>query len=272
MRESDLRLLLAAQTDRPIAHLPHGTVDAGADVARDALVAIPAESFVIADAVTEHHLLTLGQLAGKQSLVTGGSGIAMGLPAAYRVEGLLSSDIHDAPLPTARGKVAVLAGSCSQATLRQVARFEETHPVLRVGADAIVADVNRQVEHACDWITSQPTTGLVTTSVEPGELPALQQRHGLELVSERVERFFGELASLLVTTGDVGRLIVAGGETSGAVVKRLNIARLRIGPEIAPGVPWTNATVHEPDDLALALKSGNFGGDDFFREALEMLP
>lgn len=266
MTDPDLRRWLALQTDQPIGHLPAATVWKGADAARAHLDAEAAagRSFVIADALRDQDLLTLGQVAADLPLVTGGSGIALGLPQNFRAKGLL--DPQPAPWRAERGPAAALSGSCSHATRGQVAQhLADGAPALEIDPEAVIAGRATAAE-AAGWALRQSGLPLIYSSADPAAVKAVQQRHGAETVAGRLEAFFAECARLLVA-GGIRRLITAGGETSGAVVEGLNLGHLEIGPEIDPGVPAMRAG----DRLVLALKSGNFGGRDFFAKAAAQL-
>ena len=173
-------------------------------------------------------------------------------------------------MPDMPGRAAVLAGSCSQATRGQVARASASWPHRKIDADRI-ANGQAVVRDTLEWAASQPadTPILIYSSADPDEVAAIQARHGRDRAGAMLEEAMGEIAKGLVAAG-TRRLVVAGGETAGAVVSALRVTALRIGPEIDPGIPWTEA-LGEPR-LALALKSGNFGGEDFFAHALGMLP
>ena len=222
---------------------------------------------VVVDAVANTDLGIIGEAVGDDALVTGGSGVALGLPAAYRRRGLLAHKANADTLPQVTGSSAVLAGSCSAATLGQIAAFPGPH--LTLDTDAICRGVpiaDQALAWAKDRLGLSPL--LISASDKPEAVKALQDKYGIEASSQAIERTMAALAKGLVALG-VGRLVVAGGETSGAVVGALGVTALRIGPEIDPGVPWT-ASVGEPP-LLLALKSGNFGAPDFFTKAFQRL-
>ena len=200
-------------------------------------------------------------------LVTGGSGVALGLPAAYRRRGLLQHKSGADSLPKIGGAAAVLAGSCSAATLGQIANFKGPH--LALDTDAICRGEpvgNKALAWAKDKLGNGPI--LLSASDKPEAVKALQQKYGVEKSSHAIEKTMASLARGLVDAG-VGRMVVAGGETSGAVVSALDITALRIGPEIDPGVPWTASIAKKP--MLLALKSGNFGAADFFTKAFHQI-
>jgi uncharacterized protein YgbK (DUF1537 family) len=172
-------------------------------------------------------------------------------------------------LPRIEGAAAVIAGSCSAATLAQVAEMQRSRPAFAIDALAL-ADGRDLVGEALAWARARLAEGpvLIYASAPPAEVARIQAALGRERAGELIERALAAIATGLVGAG-VRRLVIAGGETSGAVVQELGVQALRIGPQIDPGVPWT-ASLGEPP-LALALKSGNFGAPNFFLKALEML-
>ena len=271
MRDSSLPRLLQAQSTRRSGVIPFATVATGTEATRTAIEGLRADgiSYGVADATTDADLLTLGAAAADHRLVTGGSGIALGLPANFRSDGLLGVPVK-ATLPGAAGPALVIAGSCSEATRGQVDHVRESWPWLKLDVDLLAAG-QPVVDEAVAWALEQDrdTPLLVYASADPDEVARTQAAHGRERAGVLVEKALGGIARQLVDAG-WRRLIVAGGETSGAVVSALGVRGLRIGPEIDPGVPWTE-TLEKPH-LALALKSGNFGAEDFFSKALEMLP
>jgi uncharacterized protein YgbK (DUF1537 family) len=223
----------------------------------------------IVDALSNRDLEAIGAACADLPLVTGGSGIALGLPENFRRRGLLPQHVVADALPATGGARAVIAGSCSQATQRQVAAMREQAPAFHVdpvalagGADLVAAALAWAAAH----VGRQPL--LIYATAAPDTVKSVQAQLGVERAGSLVEEALAAIARGLVALG-VGQLIVAGGETSGAVVRALGVSGLRIGPEIDPGVPWTTAlqAVREGAPLALALKSGNFGSDDFFLKA-----
>ncbi len=271
MRDSNLVTLMAAQSKQRVGLIPHASVAQGVVAVTAAVEALRADgvSYGVADALTDNDLETIGTVAAEHRLVTGGSGIALGLPGNLRLQGLLEKPASPAP-PTATGRQAVLAGSCSAATRAQIAYAQAHWPHRKLDAARIAAG-GPEVEEIVEWARAQPEDGrvLIYSSADPEEVTANQARFGRERAAAMLEDSLGRIASTLVDSG-FARLIIAGGETSGAVVSALGVRALRICAEIDPGVPWTE-TVDEPR-LALALKSGNFGGEDFFAKALDMLP
>jgi len=268
MTDSNLVRVLARQTRHKVGLVALKQVQAGSATLRAALDKLASEGVrhVVVDAVADTDLGIIGEAVGDDLLVTGGSGVALGLPAAYRRRGLLAHKSGADALPKVNGAAAVLAGSCSAATLGQIANFKGAH--LALDTDAICRG-EPVGDTALAWAKDKLGNGpvLLSASDKPEAVKALQQKYGVEKSSHAIEKTMASLARGLVDAG-VGRLVVAGGETSGAVVGALDVTALRIGPEIDPGVPWT-ASVGKP--LLLALKSGNFGAPDFFTKAFAKL-
>jgi uncharacterized protein YgbK (DUF1537 family) len=268
MRDPNLLRVLGAQTDGMVGLVPSGVVEQGPAAIHLAMTELKegGRRYAIVDATVDKHLVAIGEAAAGHPLITGGSGVALGLPANFRAAGLLTQRADAATLPEVSGHAAVLAGSCSRATLGQIGFAREHMPALELDplktpdAAALAAQA---LAWASDKLGDEPI--LIAASSTPERVAALQEHIGREAAGSLVETALAEVASALVRQG-VRRLVVAGGETSGAVVSRLGVRQLRIGPEIDPGVPWTYA---EGAGLRLALKSGNFGGRDFFLRAFE---
>jgi uncharacterized protein YgbK (DUF1537 family) len=227
----------------------------------------------IVDAVSNDDLMAIGAACADLPLVTAGSGIALGLPQNFRKAGLLAeSQVADA-LPASGGLRAVIAGSCSLATQGQVAAMRAEHPAYAIEPLELARGID-VVGAALEWaqgrIEKEPVL-FYATAASPA-VKAVQARLGTEQAGRLVEDALAAIAQGLVAMG-VGQLIIAGGETSGAVVRALGVRGLRIGPEIDPGVPWTTALTKNASarPLALALKSGNFGSPDFFLKAWSKL-
>ncbi len=271
MRDSNLRRILARQTPHKVGLVNLATVRQGVEAVRADMTRLRREGrrHAVLDAVGDEDLLTLGEALSDCVLVTGGSGLALGLPENFRRAGLLPTAQRADRLPSVPGASAVVSGSCSTATLAQVAYMRRSHPVFDVDPLALAAGepvVARALDWAAALIGDRPL--LVSSSAEPDRVGAAQDRLGRDRAGSLVETALAEIARGLVRCG-VRRLVVAGGETSGAVVQTLGVTELRIGPQIEPGVPWT-ASLSEPR-LALALKSGNFGAEDFFIRAFACL-
>jgi uncharacterized protein YgbK (DUF1537 family) len=265
MTDANLVRVLGRQTDGAVGLVPFNTVEQGAAATRQAMMRLAEQGrrYAIVDAVTDQHLLAIGEAAAQHALITGGSGVAMGLPENFRRAGLLPARGNAASLPPMQGMAAVVAGSCSRATLGQIGLARDHVPVLEL--DALATALTAQ---ALEWVTGKLAADrpvVIAASAPPEKVAALQAKLGRDAAGALIETAMAAIAEGLVAQG-VGRLVVAGGETSGAVVQRLGVTALRIGPEIDPGVPWTFA---EPRGLHLALKSGNFGARDFFLKAFD---
>jgi len=269
MTDPNLVRVLSRQTEGGVGLVPFGVVEQGAGAIRreTTRLADAGRRWAIVDAVTDAHLMAIGEAIAPHALVTGGSGVAMGLPGNFRRAGLLPARSDAASLPPMRGAAAVLAGSCSRATLGQIGLARDHVPVLELDALA-TPDAAAMAAQALAWADGRLEAArpvVIAASATPEKVAALQARMGREAAGALIETAVATIAEGLVARG-VGRLVVAGGETSGAVVQRLGVASLRIGPEIDPGVPWTFA---EPRGIHLALKSGNFGARDFFLKAFD---
>ncbi|MBI5110874.1 MAG: four-carbon acid sugar kinase family protein [Rhodovulum sp.] len=269
MRDANLVRVLQRQTRLRVGLVPYEIVAAGAEAIRAAFARARAagERIVVVDAVSDAQLRTIGAAVHDLAVVTGGSGVAMGLPAAW---GFAPSADAAERMPAPAGRQAVLAGSCSAATRGQVAAaLAAGLPAFRV--DPLDLAAGRLAASAVvDWAVRQPADGavMIYSSADPDDVARAQAALGRERAGSIVEELLGVVARELAARGFT-RLVIAGGETSGAVVAALGVRALRIGPEIAPGVPWTRTL--DGTDLALALKSGNFGAEDFFTAAFERL-
>jgi 3-dehydrotetronate 4-kinase len=274
MRDSNLVRVLQRQTPHAVGLVPFEVVQHGADAIKAAFVQARAagQRHVIVDAITDQHLIEIGAAAADMKLITGGSGIALGLPANFVRQGLLRPVPPSATFAAPKGRALILAGSCSAATRAQVAAVIATGvPAFRIEPLALAkGDVT--VASLVAWVGAQTADrpALIYSSATPDDVQAIQGALGREVAGHLIEATLAAVARGVVAAG-VTRLIVAGGETSGAVVNGLGITALAIGPEIDPGVPWTRTvgtrTVGAGSDLVLALKSGNFGTDDFFTKA-----
>jgi uncharacterized protein YgbK (DUF1537 family) len=272
MTDANLVRVLSRQTDGTVGLVPYATVEQGATAIRQAMTALKEEGrrYAIVDAVSDSHLVAIGEAAAHHALITGGSGVAMGLPTNFRRAGKLPEQSDAATLPMIDGHAAVLAGSCSRATLGQLAVAREHVPVLQLDPLA-TPDAARMSAAARDWLAERlgTTPVVIAASAPPEQVAEVQRRLGRDAAGALIEQTLANIAEDLVARG-VRRLVVAGGETAGAVVSRLGVRSLRIGAEIDPGVPWTYAEGGAMP-LLLALKSGNFGGRDFFLKAFEVL-
>ena len=268
MTDADIRRWTKRQSRCPVGLVPWSVVRTGPAAIRTALAqaAQRGDKLVIVDAISEADLLAIGKACAEARLVTGASGVAMGLPGNFAAAGKLN------PAKRAwqgvRGPEAVLAGSCSAATRRQVERHAAAHPVLAIDAEAVIAGKLAPDTIVAFMRENAGRQPLAFSSASPDEVGAIQARHGRAKSAHALEAFFENTARALVASG-VRRLVVAGGETSGAAVSGLALEAVTIGPEIDPGVPAL-ATLGSAK-VALALKSGNFGADDFFAKALDRL-
>jgi len=272
MHDANLVRVLQRQTALPVGLIAMPTVAQGAAAIRAAVEAGSASHRIfIVDAIADGDLRAIGSALAHLPLITGGSGVAIGLPAAYREAGLIAS-LTPAPqrLAAPAGRAAILAGSCSAATRGQVkAAIAAGLPSLRV--DPLeVASGTQTARQILDWSDRQPRDKpfLVYSSDDPDAVREVQERLGRATAGTIIEDLLGEVAAALPARG-ITRLIVAGGETSGAVMHALKAGVLTIGPEIDPGVPWTLSRTGV--EMALALKSGNFGAEDFFLKAWDSL-
>lgn len=272
MRDANLVRVLGRQTPFPVGLVPFATVERGAGAIRDAMTALKEQGrhWAVVDAVSDAHLFAIGEAAAMHPLITGGSGVALGLPENFRRAGLLPTRTDSAALPTVTGAAAVIAGSCSRATLQQLAVARQSLPVLQLDPLA-TPDAAALADQAIAWarnaLGAKPV--VIAASAAPEQVAALQQRLGREAAGALIEQALATVAEALVGLG-VRRLVVAGGETAGAVVTRLGVQSLRIGAEIDPGVPWTYAE-GSGAPLLMALKSGNFGAPEFFSKAFALL-
>lgn len=272
MTDANLVRVLARQTELPVGLVAAGDVMQGAERIKAALDAAKEEGtrIAIVDAISDDQLYDIGEASAGLDLITGGSGIACGLPENFRRAGLVANDAADAAqLPDVAGSEAIIAGSCSTATLAQLAHVEKTSPIFRIDPGAVMSGTDVAAE-ALAW--AEPHLGdtrpVFAASADATKVAVAQQHFGRMEVGEALEATLARIAQGLVEKG-VRRLVVAGGETSGAVVQALGISALRIGPEIDPGVPWCE-TLGDLK-LAIALKSGNFGAEDFFTKSFGML-
>lgn len=272
MTDSNLVNVLQRQVAGKVGLLRYDTLALGTEATRDRLAALRADgvTIAIADSLHDDDLHTLASACVDLPLVTAGSGVAIGLPEALRARGLLAATDSAAALPDVQGPAVVLSGSCSSATLAQVERFLSDHPGYRIDPHRLAQqeDVIGEAVAVAQEAQRAGTVAIVYASAEPEVVKSVQRVLGREAAGSLVESALAECARRLCDDG-TRRFVVAGGETSGAVVQALGVKALRIGPQIDPGVPWTESVAASP--LAIALKSGNFGAPDFFAKALAML-
>ncbi|MFM0339077.1 3-oxo-tetronate kinase [Paraburkholderia fungorum] len=272
MRDANLVRVLQRQTGSKVGLVRYDTVAKGVSEVRESFDALRNDGvrMAIADAVSDADLYVLGEACADFTLITGGSGVALGLPGNFRRAGQLAEQADAAQLPRVEGLSVVLAGSASKATNGQVAAWRDTRPSFRIDPLA-VAHGEPVVEQALAFAQAyldkaQPV--LIYATATPDEVKVVQRELGVDEAGQLVETTLAAIARGLRERG-VRKFVVAGGETSGAVVQALEVRTLRIGAQIDPGVPATATTGAAP--LALALKSGNFGTTDFFEKALRHL-
>lgn len=270
MTESFLPLLMDAQSGRKTAVIDSGVVRSGPEAVRSRLGALAAEGFgyAVVDAETDEDLDILSRALRDEPLLTGGSGLGGAVAARLAEERRGDRAGKAADCPNA-GKTVALSGSCSKMTNAQTARYREHAPEFRVDVARCLENPGEYADEAARWAANAAggPAPLINATVNPEELREIQQRHGGARAAEAVEEFFRRLAPELAKCGFVN-FIIAGGETSGAVSLSLGVRAFRIGRQIAPGVSWVRA-IDRP--LWLAMKSGNFGDENFFLVAQEMI-
>ncbi|MCK1544686.1 four-carbon acid sugar kinase family protein [Bradyrhizobium sp. 179] len=273
MHDSNLVRVLARQSKTQIGLVDLATVSRGTDAVRARLAELAGKGIgaAIIDAVFDRDLETIGLVAAEHRLSVGASGIGLGLARALVSTGKVNSTAAGGTGAAVGGPAACLAGSCSQATLQQIANAERVMPVLHLDPEQIVAGAG-EAQRALAWARPRLADGpvLIASSATPEAVAAVQAHHGRDAAGHAIEQAMANIAEGLMQAG-VRRLIVAGGETSGAVVDRLRIPGFLVGVEIAAGVPVLRAVGAETGEMLLALKSGNFGGPEFFTDALRLM-
>ena len=276
MTDANLVRVLQSQTRRQVGLVAQDVVGAGPQAIRERFAALQAGGVGVAvvDAVSNGDLMAIGQALAGFPLVTAGSGIAIGLPQNWPQLQSRGAGVRADALPPARGLQAVVSGSCSVATNAQVLHFKQSgRPSLAIDPLAIAAGEDVAVQ-AMAWAEPLLASGpvLFYATAEPSAVRAVQERLGVARAGEMVEHTLSRIAAGLVERG-VRQLLVAGGETSGAVVQALGVQRMTIGPQIDPGVPWTavDTPLCPGEPVHVALKSGNFGSTDFFTKAFAQL-
>lgn len=270
MTDANLVRVMQAQCTSKVGLLNHKTIALGTASIGQEITNLKQQGVRIAivDAVSNDDLMRLGPALKGMPLVTAGSGVAIGLPQNF---GLLPTP-QASVLPKASGLQAVVSGSCSQATNRQVAHFKATgRPAFLIDPLHLQGSWEDLVQEALAWAQGHLASGpvLVYSTATPESVQAVQSQLGVEVAGHQVEQALAAIARGLVQQG-VHQLVIAGGETSGACVQALSIEQLQIGPQIDPGVPWCHA--HTPmGGVHITLKSGNFGTDDFFSKAFTFL-
>ena len=270
MRDSNLMRLLAPQVTRAVGLADRLTVAKGADALQARLQELAADgvAHVVTDAVADADVAIIAEACRGMKLLTGGSALAMPLPGLYRQDGVLAADVPAPVRPSLPPGAVILSGSCSAMTNKQVAAYDGKGPGLRLDPLTLAEE---GPDAALAWFAGQPAESnpIIYATARPEDVRAAQEKLGVARAGEMVEAALAGLARAAFEKG-IRRFVVAGGETSGAVSRALGLTRLDIGAEIAPGVPWTYAQV-DGEDVAITLKSGNFGDRDFFATALARL-
>jgi uncharacterized protein YgbK (DUF1537 family) len=273
MRDPNLVSVLARQSGAPVGLVDLFTVTAGPAAIGTRLDALRARgcASAIIDAVFEHDLEAIGAVALRAAVSAGASGMGLGLARALVKAGTAAARDVAAVARPVGGLAAIVAGSCSKATLEQLAAIEAALPVRRLDPERLLSGPE-EVADAIAWAADRLHQGpvAIAASAPPDVVARVQARHGREAAGHAVEAATSTIAAELVRLG-VRRLIVAGGETSGAAVDRLGIPAFLVGPEIAPGVPVLRSVGNPQGEMLMALKSGNFGGRDFFQNALKIM-
>jgi 3-dehydrotetronate 4-kinase len=273
MHDANLVRVLARQSKTKVGLVNLAMLTRGADAVRGRLAELAGQGIgaAIIDAVFDSDLEIIGTVAAGHRLSVGASGIGLGIARALVKSGKVRAASGAAAGAAVGGPAACLAGSCSQATLQQIANAERIMPVLHLDTNSVVAG-KEEARRAVAWAAERINSGavLIASSATPEEVVALQSRHGRNHAGHAIEQAMADIAEGLVGAG-VRRLIVAGGETSGAVVDRLRIPGFLVGEEIAAGVPVLRSVGAKRGEMLLALKSGNFGGPEFFSDALALM-
>lgn len=268
MREADLQRVLGAQAKSVgVGLIPLRIVEQGSDAIKAAMAKLCGEKkpFVIIDAITEVHLDAVAAACASLPLLTGGS--AIGESLAKILYGERSGDRRHATAgaPHRNGLVAILSGSCSAASQEQAARAAAQLPVFRLSPEMAADPEAHAARLAETAIGADAPAVLISSTDDPDSVAGVQRAHGRDRIGSAFERLQGQVARALYRAG-VRTFIVAGGETSGAVADALGLKVMTVGDEIAPGVPWMFEQSEE--GVNIAFKSGNFGGPDFYADAL----
>ncbi len=271
MRDSNLMRLLAPQVQGAVGLIDRLTVARGPEAIRAAMTRAAADrqAHLVVDAVANDDLSQIATACRDLPLMTGGSALAMPLPGLYLADGTLSADAARMVVPTLPASRIILSGSCSSMTNQQVAAYlAQGRPAYQLDPLAIAEN---GIQPVLDWLASQDLTRapLIYATASPDSVRAVQDKLGVAAAGELIEQ---TLARCAVAARDTGarQIVVAGGETSGAVTQALEVDQMDIGPEIAPGVPWCFAQ-SGGSRIALTLKSGNFGAPTFFTDAFTTL-
>lgn len=274
MLDSNLVRVLARQSKSKIGLADFATVAKGSDAIRARLAELAKQGIgaAVIDAVFDPELEVIGQVALDHRLSVGASGMGLGLARGLVASGKVKPASSGADQKAIGGPVACIAGSCSQATLAQIAQAGKSMPVLRLDPEKILTG-QAEAERAIEWARANMGAApvLIASSSSPDQVSAIQAKHGRDAAGHAIEQTMAAISEGLVAAG-VRRLVIAGGETSGAVVDRLGVPAFLVGPEIAAGVPVLRCVGWDKGESVMALKSGNFGGPDFFNDAIRLMP
>ncbi len=273
MHDSNLVRVLGRQSRNPVGMIPLEDVEAGVEAIRSRMTSLVKSGCgaAIIDCVLDRQLRQIGEAAIATPLSVGASGLGIGLARALVDQGAVTGKAMTSTAQPLGGPVVMLSGSCSAATLKQVEAAEGWAQVLRLDPYKLLED-ETEIQRVIDW--TQARLGgapiLVASSAPPEAVQGLQARYGADRPGRLIEDALASIAAAVVAAG-VRRLIVAGGETSGAVVNRLGHRAFAIGAEIAPGVPVLRTIGTDGPEMVLALKSGNFGASSFFADAIALM-
>lgn len=271
MNDSNLMRLLSAQVSRRVGLADRIVVNSGVNSLKEKLISLKENDVphVIVDAVADTDLDTIASACQDMDFITGGSALAMPLAEFYKASGKISANDNSFMNKKLNTGSIILSGSCSEMTIIQVKNF------IQRGAAAFQLDpidlAENGVKKVLDWLSSQDFTKniIIYATSDPDTVKKVQAELGVDMAGKIVEQGLSECAIAARELG-IKNFIIAGGETSGAITKALNVRQLDIGIEIAPGVPWTFSGKRN-NQIALSLKSGNFGSEEFFTEALSKL-
>ncbi|ETX09684.1 HPr kinase [Marinomonas ushuaiensis DSM 15871] len=265
MTDPDIRRWLKKQTQNNVGHIAANIVLSGSEKIKTALQDQHEKGnrLIVVDALTDSDLYEIGAAADKLPLITGGSGVAIGLPANFSRQGKIGKE--RTPWKGESGKCIALSGSCSKATREQVTIHCKHNPSYEIDASDVIQG-KLLAKNIVEWALNSSGIPIIFSSADPIKVKQIQDSFGQERSAFALEEFFAELARQFVEAG-ITKILTAGGETSGAVVEGLKLNTLEIGPEIDPGVPALRAG----ESLVVALKSGNFGAPDYFEKAAAIL-
>ncbi len=270
MTDANIVRVLASQTDGEVILVDSNQVLQGEDSLKKTLIkAAETARYAVVDTLSNDDLFTIGHACADLKLLTGGSGLAIGLADNFEAKGLFTKSANSSELEKVAGNVVVLSGSCSKATREQVAVFQEQHPSIKLDPIAL-SEGKQSAADVVQWYESNHDQAplLIYATDTPDAVKQFQGMLGVAEAGEIVEQAMADIVALLSERG-VNKFVVAGGETSGSVVKALDVSSLKVGPTIAPGVPVMQSLSDKPQ--LVALKSGNFGDQDFFADAIKMM-